>query len=137
MLTTRLVQTRSWNRLIAVASGVLAAALAAGAAPPPASAGSVHARIYDGVNRFELAVPHVREGVRLAAFEEEVQETLRRKAEAADACAHFLLERCWHRRAVEPLELVTSADERIDRRLDVGGSVGHAERAQQAVEELR
>jgi hypothetical protein len=60
MLTTRHVQTRSRNRLIAVASGVLAAVLAAGAAPPPASAGSVHARIYDGVNRFELAVPHVR-----------------------------------------------------------------------------
>lgn len=59
MLITPHVQTRSRARLIAAASGLLAAALA-GAAPPPASAGSVDAPIYDGVNRFEVAVPHVR-----------------------------------------------------------------------------
>jgi len=64
MLTTPHLQTRSRTRLVAAASGLLAAALAAGAASPPASAGSVDAPIYDGVNRFEVAIPHV-PGVRL------------------------------------------------------------------------
>ena len=59
MLTTAHVQTRSRTRLIAAASGLLAAALAAGAASPPASARSVDAPLYDGVNRFEVAVPAV------------------------------------------------------------------------------
>ena len=66
-----------------------------------------------------------------------VRGSLGRKAEAADACAHFLFERSRHGDAVVPLELVASADERVDRRPDVGGRLGHADRAQQAVEELR
>jgi hypothetical protein len=59
MLTTRHLQTWSRTRLIAAASGLLTAALAAGAAPPPAWAASVDAPIYGGVNRFEVAVPSV------------------------------------------------------------------------------
>jgi hypothetical protein len=59
MPTTPHVQTRSRTRLIAAASGLLAVAVAAGAAPPPASARSVDAPLYDGVNRFEVAVPAV------------------------------------------------------------------------------
>lgn len=59
MLTTLRLQTRSRTRLIAAVAGVLAAAFAVGAAPPPAAAGSVEAPIYDGVNRFEVGIPQV------------------------------------------------------------------------------
>jgi hypothetical protein len=50
---------RSRNRLIAVAFGLLVAALAGGAASPAASARPVDLPIHAGVNRFEVAVPPV------------------------------------------------------------------------------
>jgi hypothetical protein len=59
MLPAPPVRIRSRTALTVAASGVLAAALAAGAAPPSASAGQVDTPIYRGDNRFEVAVPSV------------------------------------------------------------------------------
>src|SRR5690242_11170766 len=66
-----------------------------------------------------------------------VGRSLCRQTEAADACSYLLLERSRDGHAVVALELAASADERVDRRRDVGRTLGHADRVQQAVEELR
>jgi hypothetical protein len=51
------VRTRSCARLMAAVLGVLVVTFAVGLAPPRASAESVQAPIYDGVNRFEVGIP--------------------------------------------------------------------------------
>src|SRR5215217_9484005 len=62
---------------------------------------------------------------------------LRGEPEAADPCAHLLLQRSWDGHAIAPLEGVASTDERVDRHRDVQGSLGHADRLQKVAEELR